>query len=85
MKELTDEQLKDKKLIFNEIMFIEVLEAIKRDEEKGTLNRCPFEAEECINRNTNQRDKCNCLDNIVELKRCPFYKDYRDIIRELWD
>lgn len=84
MKELNDDQLQEKELIFNEIMHIEIIDAIKRDEEKGTLHKCPYECEECINMNTRQRDRCNALENIDKNKRCRFYKDYRDILKELW-
>lgn len=85
MKELTIDELKRKEEVFELSLNDEVKRMIKRDLITKKLSKCPYDAEECINRNTKDRSKCNCLWNIRFARECPFYKDFREMEKELFD
>lgn len=85
MKELTIEELKRKEEVLEVSFNDDVKRMINRDLITMKLCKCPYDAEECINRNTKDRNKCNCLWNIRFAGKCPFYKDFREMEKELFD
>lgn len=85
MKELSIMELKRKEEVFEVSFNDDVKRMIKRDLIIKALCKCPYEAEECINRNTKDRNKCNSLWNIRFAGKCPFYTDFREMEKELFD